>query len=142
VLALCGRQILSQCGKRAPGDKITEVASPSDLDLFPNHLARHGTAALEAKGLIEKREGARFPIKSESQSQGWSPNPSEVRAVARKGSLPAQWPRTRMSPKVEELSLRDSIGHCRKTFWKWIAPKKGRLYRQYQEANTIFPRRP
>lgn len=61
VLAVVRRQILN--GERKPGDKISEVAVAADLDVSRTP-ARTALAALEAEGLIEKRDGRGFTIRS------------------------------------------------------------------------------
>ncbi len=61
VLAVVRRQILN--GEREPGEKISEVRVAADLDVSRTP-ARTALAALEAEGLIEKRNGRGFTIRS------------------------------------------------------------------------------
>ncbi|QMU57346.1 MAG: FCD domain-containing protein [Boseongicola sp.] len=61
VLAVVRGQILR--GERAPGDKINEVGIASDLEVSRTP-ARTALAALEAEGLIERRQGRGFTIRS------------------------------------------------------------------------------
>jgi len=61
VLAVVRGQILR--GERAPGDKITEVGIAGDLDVSRTPV-RTALAALEAEGLIEKREGRGYTVRS------------------------------------------------------------------------------
>jgi len=65
VLAVVRRQILS--GARAPGEKISEVAVAGELAVSRTP-ARTALAALEAEGLIEKRKGRGYTVRSISQS--------------------------------------------------------------------------
>lgn len=66
VLAVVRRQILN--GVRAPGDKVTEVGIASDLDVSRTP-ARTALAALAAEGLIEKRDGRGFTVRSISAAE-------------------------------------------------------------------------
>ncbi|MBL4629504.1 MAG: GntR family transcriptional regulator [Roseicyclus sp.] len=61
VLAVLRRQILS--GDRPPGEKISEAAVAVEMGVSRTP-ARTALAALEAEGLIEKRQGRGFTIRS------------------------------------------------------------------------------
>jgi len=61
VLTVVRREILN--GARAPGDRISEVAIAKDMDVSRTP-ARTALASLEAEGLIEKRDGRGFTIRS------------------------------------------------------------------------------
>lgn len=76
VLTVVRREILN--GTRAPGEHISEAAIARDLDISRTP-ARTALAALEAEGLIEKREGRGFTICSISAAD--VANAIEVRAV-------------------------------------------------------------
>ena len=129
VLAVVRRQILA--GERAPDDKITEVGIASDLDLSRTP-ARTALAALEAEGLIEKREGRGFTIKSISVAD--VTKSIDVRAVL-EGLAARTMAENGMSPRVEE-KLRDSIAMSQDIL-EIDAPKSDYIG-QYQEANRIF----
>ena len=61
VQALVRRQILN--GSRAPGERIGEVALAAEFTVSRTP-ARTALAALEAEGLIEKRAGRGYTIRS------------------------------------------------------------------------------
>ncbi len=61
VLALVRGQILR--GERAPGEKISEAGIAGDLEISRTP-ARTALAALEAEGLIEKRQGRGYTVRS------------------------------------------------------------------------------
>lgn len=66
VLAVVRRQILN--GERAPGEKITEVAIAAEMDVSRTP-ARTALATLAAEGLIEKRDGRGFTVRSISTAE-------------------------------------------------------------------------
>ena len=129
VLAVVRRQILA--GDRAPGDKITEVGVAADLDVSRTP-ARTALAALEAEGLIEKRDGRGFTIKSISVDD--VEKSIKVRAVL-EGLAARTMAENGMSPETE-AKLRRSIDMSQEIL-DTEEPEIDYIG-QYQEANRIF----
>lgn len=129
VLAVVRRQILA--GDRAPGDKITEVGVAAHLDVSRTP-ARTALAALEAEGLIEKREGRGFVIKSISVAD--VEKAIQVRAVL-EGLAARTMAQTGMS-EATEAKLRHSIALSQEIL-DTEEPEIDYIG-QYQEANRIF----
>ncbi len=129
VLAVVRRQILA--GDRSPGDKISEVGVAADLDVSRTP-ARTALAALEAEGLIEKRDGRGFTIKSISVAD--VEKAIQVRAVL-EGLAARTLAENGMSPETETL-LRGSIAMSQEIL-ETEAPEIDYIGR-YQEANRVF----
>lgn len=129
VLAVVRRQILA--GDRAPGDKIAEVGVAAELDVSRTP-ARTALAALEAEGLIEKRDGRGFTIKSISVAD--VEKSIKVRAVL-EGLAARTMAETGMSPETE-AKLRNSIAMSQEIL-DTDEPEIDYIG-QYQEANRIF----
>lgn len=129
VLAVVRRQILA--GERSPGDKISEVAVASDLDVSRTP-ARTALAALEAEGLIEKRNGRGFTIKTISVAD--VEKAIRLRAVL-EGLAAKTMAENGMDPQTEDL-LNRSIAMSQKLL-DAQTPEID-LIGQYQEANRIF----
>ena len=129
VLAVVRRQILA--GDRAPGEKITEVAVAADLQVSRTP-ARTALAALEAEGLIEKRDGRGFTIKSISVAD--VEKAINVRAVL-EGLAARTMAQNGMSAQ-SEAKLRSSIEMSQEIL-DTDEPEIDYIG-QYQEANRIF----
>ncbi len=129
VLSLIRRQILS--GARAPGEKISEAAIAAELGVSRTP-ARTALAALEAEGLIEKRQGRGFTIRSISAAD-------VEKSIAVRAALEALAAGTMaqngMSAEVEG-DLRRSIAMSEEML-AGDGPVAGQL-EIYQEANILF----
>lgn len=129
VLAVVRRQILT--GDRAPGDKINEVGVAADLEVSRTP-ARTALAALEAEGLIEKRDGRGFTIKSISIDD--VAKSINVRAVL-EGLAARTMAENGMSAETD-AKLRHSISMSQEIL-ETDEPEIDYIG-QYQEANRIF----
>ncbi len=129
VLAVVRRQIIA--GDRAPGDKITEVGVAADLDVSRTP-ARTALAALEAEGLIEKRDGRGYTVKSISVAD--VTKSVEVRAVL-EGLAARTMALNGMSAQTE-AKLRQSIALSQEIL-ETDEPEVDYIG-QYQDANRIF----
>ena len=129
VLAVVRRQILS--GNRPPGEKITEVGIAGDLEVSRTP-ARTALAALEAEGLIEKRDGRGFTVRAISRAD--VANSIGVRAALE--ALAAKTLAEKgMSEEVEDALLRsirasEEMLDCEGPVTDHIG--------LYQDANTLF----
>ncbi len=97
VLAAVRGQILN--GARAPGEKISEVGVAAELNVSRTP-ARTALTALEAEGLIEKREGRGYTVRSISATD--VAKSVEVRAVL-EGLAARTLAETGMSAEVEAV---------------------------------------
>lgn len=129
VLAVVRRQILN--GDRAPGDKISEVGVAADLDVSRTP-ARVALTALEAEGLIEKRNGRGYTVRSISVVE-------VEKAIAVRSVLEALAARTMaengMSAETEDkllqsIAMSEAILESDEPDIDYIGI--------YQEANTLF----
>lgn len=129
VLAVVRRQILS--GARAPGEKISEVAVAGDLSVSRTP-ARTALVALEAEGLIEKRKGRGYTVRSISQSD-------VANAIAVKAALESLAAKTLaergLTPEVE-AKLARSIAVTQSVL-EGDGPVADHL-ETYHEANVVF----
>ncbi len=99
VLAIVRGQILR--GERSPGDHISEVAVAAEMNVSRTP-ARTALATLSAEGLIEKREGRGFTVRSISQVD--VANAIEVRS-ALEGLAARTMAENGMRGDVEEMLL-------------------------------------
>lgn len=129
VLAVLRRQILS--GDRPPGEKISEAAIAAELGVSRTP-ARTALAALEAEGLIEKRQGRGYTIRSISTAD--VEKSIAVRA-ALEALAAATLAQTGMSAAVE-ADLRRSI-KMSEDMLAANGPVAAHL-EIYQEANVLF----
>lgn len=131
VLAIVRRQILD--GARSPGERISEVGIAGDLDVSRTP-ARTALAALQAEGLIEKRDGRGYTVRSISALD-------VAKAIAVRSALEALAARTMadegMDEDVEE-TLRNSIA-ASEAIVTSRDPDLDHIG-AYQEANTVFHR--
>lgn len=129
VLAVLRRQILS--GDRRPAEKISEAAIAAELGVSRTP-ARTALAALEAEGLIEKRQGRGYTIRSISASD-------VVKSISVRAALEALAAGTLaqngMSEDVE-TRLRRSI-QMSEEMLAATGPVTSHL-EIYQEANILF----
>lgn len=129
VLAVIRRQILN--GDRPPGEKISEAAIAAELGVSRTP-ARTALAALQAEGLIEKRKGRGFTIRSISTAD--VEKSIAVRA-ALEALAAATMAQTGMSPEVE-ADLSRSI-KMSEDMLAGDGPVASQL-ELYQEANILF----
>ena len=129
VLAVVRRQIIN--GERVPGDKISEVGVAADLDVSRTP-ARTALAALEAEGLIEKRDGRGFTVRSVSVAD--VAKAIDVRSVL-EGLAARTLAHQGMSPETEEKLLH-SIAQSQAILESEDATTD--FIGGYQEANTLF----
>ncbi len=129
VLALVRRQILN--GERAPGDKITEVGIAGEMDVSRTP-ARTALAALAAEGLIEKRDGRGFTIRSISSAD--VEKSIAVRAVLE--GLAARTLAEKGLSKSAEETLLQSIAITEKVLDADIPDTD--YIGGYQDANILF----
>ena len=129
VLSVVRRQILR--GTRPPGDKISEVGISAELNVSRTP-ARTALAALEAEGLIEKREGRGFTVRSISAAD-------VEKSIAVRAALEAlaakSMAETGMSEEVER-DLRRSIEMSES-----VLEADGAVAEHleaYKDANVIF----
>ena len=129
VLAVVRRQILM--GVRPPGEKITEVGISGELNVSRTP-ARTALAALEAEGLIEKREGRGYTVRSISSAE-------VEKSIAVRAVLEALAARTMaetgMSAEVEH-ELQRSIAMS-EAMLESDSPVSEHL-ETYQDANVLF----
>ena len=129
VLAVVRRQIIK--GERAPGDKISEVGVAADLHVSRTP-ARTALAALEAEGLIEKRDGRGFTIRSISAAD--VAKAIDVRSVL-EGLAARTLAQNGMSCEIED-KLRCSIAMSQTILESEEEPTD--YIGGYQEANKLF----
>ena len=129
VLAVVRRQILN--GERPPGEKISEVAIAGEMDVSRTP-ARTALAALAAEGLIEKRDGRGFTVRS--ISAGDVEKSIAVRAVL-EGLAARTMAENGMSRAAEEALLR-SIAFTERVL-EDDQPDADYIG-GYQEANVLF----
>lgn len=129
VLSLIRRQILS--GGRPPGDKISEAAIAAELGVSRTP-ARTALAALEAEGLIEKRQGRGYTVLSISAAD--VENSIAVRA-ALEALAAGTMARNGMTAEVE-ADLRRSIAMSEEML-AGEGPVASEL-ETYQTANVLF----
>lgn len=129
VLAVVRRRILS--GTLQPGEKITEVGIAGELDVSRTP-ARTALAALEAEGLIEKREGRGFTVRSISAAD--VANAIAVRAVLE--ALAAKTMAENGLDAQSEEALRTSI-QMTEQMLETDGPDVDHMG-IYQEANALF----
>ncbi|MEM8630930.1 MAG: GntR family transcriptional regulator [Pseudomonadota bacterium] len=129
VLAVVRKQILS--GTRQPGEKITEVAVAGELDVSRTP-ARTALAALEAEGLIEKRDGRGYTVRSISAAD-------VANSIAVRAALEALAART-----LAERGLSDETEHALRTSIQMseeMLDSEGAVTDHiglYQDANVLF----
>ncbi|GAB5447501.1 GntR family transcriptional regulator [Gymnodinialimonas sp.] len=129
VLAVLRRQILS--GDRPPAEKISEAAIAAELGVSRTP-ARTALAALEAEGLIEKRQGRGYTIRSISTADVEKSISVRAALEALAAGTMAQ---TGMSDEVE-ARLRRSI-RMSEEMLAANGPVASHL-EIYQEANILF----
>ncbi|WP_136656487.1 GntR family transcriptional regulator [Nitratireductor sp. XY-223] len=129
VLAVVRRQILN--GERVPGEKITEVGIAAEMDVSRTPT-RTALATLAAEGLIEKRSGRGFTVRSISSSD-------VEKSIAVRAALEALAARTMAEngmPKSAEDALLKSIAFTERVL---DADEPDPDYMDgYQEANILF----
>lgn len=129
VLAVVRRQILN--GRRLPGEKITEVGVAGELDVSRTPV-RTALAALEAEGLIEKRDGRGFTVQPISRAD--VANSIAVRAALE--SLAARTLAEHGMTDEIECELRRSIQMSAEML-DHEGPVTDRIG-LYQDANVLF----
>lgn len=129
VLAVVRRQIIN--GERVPGDKISEVGVAADLEVSRTP-ARTALAALEAEGLIEKRDGRGFTVRSVSVAD--VAKAIDVRSVL-EGLAARTLAHSGLSSQIEgklleSIAMSQAILESEDETTDFIGG--------YQEANTLF----
>ncbi len=129
VLAAVRSQILN--GARAPGDRISEVGVAAELNVSRTP-ARTALTALEAEGLIEKREGRGYTVRSISATD--VAKAVEVRAVL-EGLAARTLAETGMTAEVE-ATLAGCIAESQAMLVS--DDPETELVSGYFRANTLF----
>ena len=129
VLAVVRRQILS--GALQPGEKISEVGIAGELDVSRTP-ARTALAALEAEGLIEKRDGRGYTVRSISAAD-------VANAIAVRATLEALAAKTMAERGLDERSEEALMNAIHTTEQMLETDETGIDHMGlYQEANVLF----